>query len=105
MVTERAFRPGEVVQPVFGEKALGREHGVVPGHTMTFGKEEPVAFGVVEAPGGHVEHAVIENPEHIKGGESAGRVLLVPGDPPEERGNNLHGSSLQVKVRLNSRGL
>ena len=49
VVAERAVRPGQVVQPLVGDEALGGQHRVVGGRAVPLGEQEPVPVRVVDA--------------------------------------------------------
>ncbi len=59
-----------------GSDALRREHGVVRSRAVAFREDEAVVLP---------EDAVVENPEDVEGRERAPVVLLVAGQPREER--------------------
>jgi hypothetical protein len=81
---------------------------------VALAQQEPVAAGVDDPVGVHVEHPVVEDPEHVEGGLGGCGVLLVArhgGDEPEEvvvrlrlfRRCRCHATIEQVQVNLKSR--
>jgi hypothetical protein len=47
---------------------------------VALAQQEPVAVRVVHGLGTHVEHPVVEHPEHVERRRGARRVLLVAGE-------------------------
>ena len=77
VVAERRVERAEVVQPLLGEVALGREHRVVGHRPVPLREEKPVVV---------LQDAVVEDPEHVERRERARIVLLVAAHPLEQRG-------------------
>src|SRR2546430_17056120 len=76
MVAEGRVEVAEVVEDLDREEALRSEHGVVRGGAVALREDEAVV---------RAEDALVEDPEDVEGRERAAVVLLVAGQPREQR--------------------
>ena len=76
VVAERRVERAEAVERVHGNDPLRGEHGVERRRAVALREQEAVLFA---------EDAVVENPEDVEGRERAAVVLLVAGQPREQR--------------------
>src|SRR5262249_24502487 len=75
VVSERRVERAEAVELVHGDDALGPEHGVERRRAMALREQEAILVA---------EDAVVQDPEHVEGGERAAVVFLVAGQSREQ---------------------